>query len=697
MTLSGSFTGPGNISWGGTSTHLSTISGPIATGGGITVNDGATLKLAGDNTFTGVLNLAVGTLEVGSLNRVVGGTSSSNAGAPTTVGNGTIQFANSNWGRLRYVGAGESTDRAMTMGNSGADYTSAAIESSGSGALVFENGLTIGNGWNKNRLVILDGNNTDANEIQGAIVVDSNPSKVTLTKNGIGTWVLSGSSNYTGMTTINAGVLQLSSSTAMSIASGTAYTLNTGGALAIGASFADSDIAPLLSKVAASSVGTFALGGNTAQNIDLSAFANVSLGAVGAVSYSGDVTPNGTTYRLGGGGGTLTYNNVLSGTGMNLVVNSTAAGARPATVVLAGANTYDAGTTINSGTLQLGNATALGASTGALALNHGALNLAGYDASIGALSGSSGVLITNSGAGENTLTSTVASGTSTYAGNIADGAGAVALTKSGSGTLILSGSLTMAGLNANNGVTQLALSGSIGAISISAAGKLELTANGVNTAKVLDTSSLSIAGGGGLDLWDNALILRDQTGGINQGANLSTVQSLVNTAFDNGAWDKPGITSSTVIADLSAYSVLTVMVYDNTVLGVDSFEGINNLLTDNGGNQVMLKTTYLGDFDGNGIVNSADYGWLDFYYGYGLTVGDLNGDGQVNSADYNGIDYGYGYQAYGVLASGAATPPASAASAPAAPEAVPEPGTLGLLLAGALGLFGFRRKNALRS
>ena len=363
------------------------------------------------------------------------------------------------------------------------------------------------------------------------------------------------------------------------------------------------------------------------------------------------------------------------------------------TLTLSGSNSYSGGTTVSAGVLQLGNAGALG--TGGLTVNAGTLDLHGYSVNVQSFSGAGGS-VTNTVSGTSTLTTTVASGTSTYAGSTSNGTGAVVLTNSGAGTLMLSGSLTMAGLNANGGSVQIAQSGSIGAIGIGAVGKLELSANNVNSAKVIDTSSLTIATGGTLDLWDNALIVRDQTGGINQATNLSMVQGLVNTAFDNGAWDKPGITSSTVIADLSAYSVLTVMVYDNTVLGVDSFEGINGLQTANGGNQVMLKTTYLGDFDGNGIVNSADYGWLDFYYGYGLTVGDLNGDGQVNSADYNGIDYGYGYQAYGVLAGGGrAVPSASTAAltaAPASPEAVPEPGTLGMLLAGALGLLGLRRQ-----
>ena len=364
------------------------------------------------------------------------------------------------------------------------------------------------------------------------------------------------------------------------------------------------------------------------------------------------------------------------------------------TLVLSGSSSYNGGTQINGGTLVVGNANALGA--GDLTVNSGTLNLNGNHLGVGALSGSGG-LITSAVSGTSTLSTTVASGTSAYAGAIADGAGSVTLSKGGTGTLVLSGSLSMAGLNVDSGVVELVQSGRIGALTVSGSGGVAFSANGVNSAKVLDTSSFSIAPGGTLDLWDNAMIVRDQTGGINQGANLATVQGLVNTAFDNGNWDKPGITSSSVVADLGAYSVLTVMVYDNTVLGIDSFEGINGLLTDNGGNQVMLKATYLGDFDGNGIVNSADYGWLDFYYGYGLTVGDLNGDGQVNSADYNGIDYGYGYQAYGVLAGGAA-PAASAAlaAAPAPSEAVPEPSTLGISMLGIAALFGIRRKGGRR-
>ena len=476
---------------------------------------------------------------------------------------------------------------------------------------------------------------------------------------------LSGSNTFTGGVTLTKGTLRINNASALG--SG-AFTIN-------GGTIDSSSASPITnSNNNAIDIGSdFTFAGT--QSVNLGA-GTVTLDGAG----SRIITVAANTLTMGG--------SIGNGTATNLTKSGSG------TLVLSGSSSYNGGTQINGGTLVVGNANALGA--GDLTVNSGTLNLNGNHLGVGALSGSGG-LITSAVSGTSTLSTTVASGTSAYAGAIADGAGSVTLSKGGTGTLVLSGSLSMAGLNVDSGVVELVQSGRIGALTVSGSGGVAFSANGVNSAKVLDTSSFSIAPGGTLDLWDNAMIVRDQTGGINQGANLATVQGLVNTAFDNGNWDKPGITSSSVVADLGAYSVLTVMVYDNTVLGIDSFEGINGLLTDNGGNQVMLKATYLGDFDGNGIVNSADYGWLDFYYGYGLTVGDLNGDGQVNSADYNGIDYGYGYQAYGVLAGGAA-PAASAAlaAAPAPSEAVPEPSTLGISMLGIAALFGIRRKGGRR-
>ena len=57
------------------------------------------------------------------------------------------------------------------------------------------------------------------------------------------------------------------------------------------------------------------------------------------------------------------------------------------TLILGGSNTYSGGTTIGSGTLQLGNAAAIGSTSGAATISGGVLDLHGYSIGVGALSG----------------------------------------------------------------------------------------------------------------------------------------------------------------------------------------------------------------------------------------------------------------------------------------------------------------------
>ena len=701
VTLAGgtnnTFTGPINVNAGAMSTSagasMKNVTGPVTVASGASFNaqgafDGAVVSSnffvsgTGVSSGWGALNLGAnvglsGTITLLGDTRItkdwnapfisglITGTNTSLLLVSTVVGQdgwgigGSIQLGT---GALTLKGVDPSSGPDLTLSGSNS-YSGGTNLNAGVLSIASENaigGSTSAINFNGGILRVtgtaisnLNNHTLNGSTFSGGIDVNSASNAFTVSqalsgtgsfiKRGAGSLMLSGSNSFSGGTTLSSGTLQARDANAL----GTGKVILNAGTL----------------DLHGTSVAFGALSGSSGTLIT---------NTVGGTSALTSTVASGTSTYAG---------NIADGAGA-VAINKAGAG----TLTLSGSNSYSGGTTVSGGTLQVGNVNAL--ATGALTVNGGTLDLNGNSLAVGALSGSAGS-IASTVSGTSTLTTTVASGTATYEGAVVSGAGAVALDKEGAGTLVLSGSISADRISANGGVTQLGLSGSVGAISISAAGTMELTANGVNSAKVLQTNSLSIAAGGTLDLWDNALILRDQTGGINQGANLAMVQSLANTAFDNGNWDKPGITSSSVIADLGAYSVLTVMVYDNTVLGVDSFEGINGLSSDNGGNQVMLKTTYLGDFDGNGIVNSADYGWLDFYYGYGLTVGDLNGDGQVNSADYNGIDYGYGYQAYGVL-NGIAVAGVTAASAPAPSETVPEPGTLGLLIAAAMGLFGRR-------
>ena len=282
-----------------------------------------------------------------------------------------------------------------------------------------------------------------------------------------------------------------------------------------------------------------------------------------ASTYTGATTINGGALQLGNGGaggslyslgaiinnGTLAFNRsntVTQGADFGMAISGSGAIVQegPGTTVLTGSNSHSGGTMLSGGTLKLGNANALG--TGALTVNGGTLDLNSNSITVAELNGAGGT-ITSTGSGAMTLATTIASGTSTYAGNIANGSGAMALTKSGSGTLLLSGSLTMAGLNANGGVTQIQQSGSIGALSVAAGATVSLAANSNGNRTVLDISSLTMSGStSSLNLTNNAMILR-ASGTSENSTNLAGVKAEVNAASNGLKWDGLGIGSTTAL------------------------------------------------------------------------------------------------------------------------------------------------------
>ncbi len=150
-------------------------------------------------------------------------------------------------------------------------------------------------------------------------------------------------------------------------------------------------------------------------------------------------------------------NGVISGSGGSLI--KTGGG----NLILSSANTYDGGTTIQAGMLQLGSATSLGATSGPLTVNGGILNLQDQNVSVGNLTGSGGAIANNA---SNARTFTIGTGNGTggiYQGVIANktgsGTGSLALTKTGSGTITLAGSNTYTGATIINGGGTLFLTG----------------------------------------------------------------------------------------------------------------------------------------------------------------------------------------------------------------------------------------------
>ena len=740
LNLSGSISGNNQFNMVGSYTGVNVISGLLSDSGG-------TLSINGGGSGSWLLNN-----DNNSFSGSVGGnnlqfTSIGNYGQPSSLGTGGSNSAiNIAWyGTMVFTGStAQTSNRTIAFGP-----LINILVNNGTAPLNLTGSVTVAN----DAQFRLNGSNSNCGTISGPITGNSNAN---LIKADSGLWTLSGTNTYGGPTNISQGTLMYGKEVSLynndqaswtpskiQVNNGATFGFYVGG----DGEFTNSDVTTLLTNFAVATSGsgmragsklafdtTNAAGGTFTIPDVIANTTGAAGGAIGLTkygagtlvltasnTYSGATTLNGGTLQIGDGttdgsiastsgianNGSLVYNLAGSQTCGNVISGSgTLTKTGPGTLTLTGSNTYSGGTTVNTGTLQLGNAHALGAATGGLTVNGGTLDLNGHSASVGALSGAGGS-ITTAVSGTSTLTATVASGTSTYAGDIADGAGSVALTKEGAGKLILGGSLSLAALNANNGVAELTQSGSIGALTVSGSGAVTLTAHSGGVYKVIETTSLSITPSGGIDLWNNAMIVR-ASGTSENATNLATVKAAVNAASNGLRWNGTGVGSTTAYneAQPGKTQALALMVYDNTVITQSSFEEVSGLgYFDSGSpvgfNQVLVKLTYLGDFNADGVINASDYTWLDGFALSGNVLGDLNGDGVVNATDYTWLDGSALNQSFGVLAdsrSGILPPsaatvaaPAEVGAAPASPEAVPEPGTLGMLLAGALGLFGNRR------
>ena len=180
---------------------------------------------------------------------------------------------------------------------------------------------------------------------------------------------LAGTSSLAGGTTIGGGVLAFANTaTAIPYALPGAgqITIGTGGALAATPILSSGTASPVsdwlnTGLIAANPVGAIALTNSAVDSeaITLSSTTStLSLGAVvgASATFSGTLTPSGTTYYLGGGGGKLTYTPQITGA-TGLVVGN---GGLLGTVLLTNTNNnYSGLTTLAGGTFALASSAAL--------------------------------------------------------------------------------------------------------------------------------------------------------------------------------------------------------------------------------------------------------------------------------------------------------------------------------------------------
>ena len=471
--LNGGGTIGGNIDLGSATLTItngaSNFAGAISGTGSLVKNGGGTQYLSGSaSSYTGTTTINAGQLQVYKL--ADGGAASSIGSSGNAAGNLVL-----NGGTLAYVGAGDSTNRLLTLGPS----ATSALDASGTGAVQFTNtGALAFSGANTSQTVTLTGTSTDNNSL-ALQIADNGTGKTSMSKTGTGTWILRNpASTYTGVTTITGGVLGVdkladggqassigqSSGAASNLVIGSSATLRYTGAgdttnrlftLSTGASVIESSGT---GAIVFSNTGSAAYAGNGNRTLGLGG-TNTGLNVMGGTiingpggittvakndagtwaltgtnTYTGNTVVNGGILQIGAGGttgsiasasvivaaGTLAFDRsdsmTLAGTisgGGNVVQKGAG------TTVLTAANTYTGGTTISGGTLQLGNGGANGSIVGDVTDN-GTLAFDRSDVYTfgGLISGAGGVTQLGSGATVLTAANAYTGATNVQAGTL---------------------------------------------------------------------------------------------------------------------------------------------------------------------------------------------------------------------------------------------------------------------------------------
>jgi autotransporter-associated beta strand protein len=444
-----------------------TISAIIEGTAGLTKAGAGTLTLSGANTYTGGTVLNSGTLNInnaaatGAVSSSVtinGGTLDNTSGAAITLSASTTRAVTIN-GDFTFTGTSD-----LNMGGSNGNSTSTLSLGTGTRTITVSAGT-----------LTLSPNITSTN---------------TLVKEGDGTLFFQQSNTnskanaLSGMT-INQGRLQVRQSNAAYLGTGSISLGKTG----VNSFNAALDAAGL---------------NTTTNNITVNAGSSGILAILASANnnneYAGTVTLNNNltlARQTSGNNAITTFSGVISSTG-NLSIGNTsgttiggASLVNSGTYILSGANTYTGTTQINSGTLQLGNNSALQNSI--------------FDPSgAGSLTFSSGINTPTFGGLTSATNLTMASNvtaltlnpgtgvTTTYSGVLGSTTAGMTLTKTGAGTQSLTGTNTYTGAT-NVTAGTLAITGS-GSINASSGVTVATGANFVYNSSTTLTKSLSLSG-----------------------------------------------------------------------------------------------------------------------------------------------------------------------------------------------------------
>jgi fibronectin-binding autotransporter adhesin len=597
------------------SVNTNTVSGTLSDGAGTlaVTQDGAGVTiLTGANSYSGATTVNHGTLQIGDGVSAVASLSSavqvnagtnfliddafvtdvnlnaasvslkgiqtglnvvfgviSGAGSVIQNGIGTTILDNAN----TYTGATTINTGTLQIGD---DFTSGVsiatsgkvkVNADGTLAIALADGETFGNAVSLNTsTATLNGIASGMNTLTGVISGIGG-----VTQSGTGTTILAAKETYTGATTVTGGILQIGAATAASIASSSVDVTNTG----------------TLSLV------------NVINN-----------------TFSKSVTNNETGLGTlnGNSTGTITVSGAVTDGNGQIALTQTGTG----TTILTGANkTYSGGTTVTSGFLQVGTATAAGS------IGSGLVTISGGTVTLVNISGNAlNNNVTNGQGAIGTLLVNSSKTISLY-GSVSDGsAGQIALTQSGTGTTILA--------NADDSYT--------GPTAVTK-GTLQIGTTGI--ASLIGTTSASVSNGARINMvnLNGAFVgsISNGVGGIGTVLVTSANTTTITGALTDGALGTLAVTQSgtgtTVLANAAnTYTGATKVTKGTLRIGTATIAGsigaTSAVSVSNGG----LLT--LANVNGNTFSNNVSNG-----------VGGV-GKLTVNSANTNTVS--------GLLANGTA-------------------------------------------
>ena len=179
-----------------------------------------TMRLSGNNTYTGQTILESGSLSVASFNSFAPANRKpgSSLGAPMDIESGEIVIGEEGKDgdcALIYTGTGESTDRVINLAGKNDTVT---LEQSGTGSLAFTSPILI-SGYGADKTIALKGDTSGTGELAGNLTDPhdrTGKARTSLTKSGTGTWILSGANTFTGPTNLTQGTLAITNAQGLS-------------------------------------------------------------------------------------------------------------------------------------------------------------------------------------------------------------------------------------------------------------------------------------------------------------------------------------------------------------------------------------------------------------------------------------------------------------------------------------------------